>query len=169
MHRRFITAIALAALVGCGSENSSTTRTTTNEDRDVRVAMAAYEERERAARERRTAAAERRAAERLAAESGVEPPSLLERMMDADGRGMCNLRLVEAARVSASQAGTLHRWRTTDLFERFPRRTPTANPDVITYGGSAVEFQDDDGSWIRASYECDYDHDAGEIVDVRVR
>ena len=161
MHRRFIAAIALAALVGCGSGNSSTTRTTTDEERDARAAMAAYEARERAAQERRVAAAERRAAERLAAEQ----PSLLERMMDADGRGMCNVRLVDAARTITATQGTLHRWTTTDLEGRFPRKTDGGN--VVTYLGNALEFMEDGGSWLPVTYGCDYDHDAGEVVGVR--
>ena len=135
MHRRFIIPIALAALVGCGSGNSSTTRTMTDEDRDARAAMAAHEERERVARERRVAAAEQRAADRLAAEQ----PSLLERMMDADGRGMCNVRLVDAARAITAAEGTLHRWTTTDLERRFPQKT-TGEGDVVTYLGNAIEF-----------------------------
>ena len=85
--------------------------------------------------------------------------------MDADGMGMCNIRLSDAAR-AVYGAGGLYRWTETQLEARFPRKRP-AGGDVTTYIGDAIEFMDEDGSWLRAVYECDYDHDAGEIVDVR--
>ena len=88
-------------------------------------------------------------------------------MMDADGKGMCSIRLQDTARAITAQTGTLHRWTTRHLDERFPEKSPTSDSDVITYYGNAIEFMEDDGSWLRMAYGCDYDHDTGEIVRVR--
>lgn len=167
MYRWFITATALAALVGCGSGNSSTVRVMTDEERAaVEQRKTAVEEAERA---RRQTAAERSAAA-YARAAEMPPParadSLLDRMMDADGRGMCNLRLVAAARATTNESGTLHRWTTIDLEGRFPEKRAVSDT-VTAYLGNALEFMEDDGSWLRSVYECSYDHDAGEVVDVR--
>jgi hypothetical protein len=170
MHVLFVAVIVLGALVGCGSGNSSTTRTMTGEERaaaDERRAAAWQEElAERQAAIERTAPAAERAATAPSSPAPAQP-SLLERMMDADGKGMCNIRLQDTARAITAQSGTLHRWTTRYLDERFPEKSPTADPDVTTYYGNAIEFMEDDGSWLRMAYGCDYDHDAGEIVRVR--
>ena len=77
----------------------------------------------------------------------------------------CRTRLRDAARVLAG-TGHLFRWTDTGLETMFSDRRD-AGGDVATYIGDALEVEDDDGSWIPASYECDYDHAAGQIVDVR--
>ena len=115
---------------------------------------------------RRRAAVERTAPARAAEAPAPERTNpLLERLMDADGMGMCNIRLQDAAR-AVYGAGGLYRWTETQLAARFPEKR-SAGGDVVTYVGNAIEFRDEDGSWLRAVYECDYDHDAGEIVAVR--
>ncbi len=40
--------------------------------------------------------------------------------------------------------------------------------DVLTLVGDQIEYQTEGGAWFRATYECDYDFGAEEIVDVRV-
>ena len=77
---------------------------------------------------------------------------------------MCNIRFQNSAR-SLFGSGQLYRWTEVALEARFPRKREAGS--VTTYIGEAIEFRDDDGSWLRAVYECDYDHDASEIVDVR--
>ena len=76
----------------------------------------------------------------------------------------CNIRLSDAARVMY-RAGALYRWTETALEARFPEQRSTGA--VTVYIGDALEFLDEDGSWVRAVYECDYDHHAGEVADVR--
>ena len=76
----------------------------------------------------------------------------------------CRTRLRDTARLLAG-AGHLFRWSGTGLETMFSDRRERGT--VTTYVGSALEVLDDDGSWIPASYECDYDHGAGQIVDVR--
>lgn len=100
--------------------------------------------------------------------SGAARSGLSERMMTAEARGACNVRLSDAARFLVSQ-GAMYRWMSPDLDVRFPGRRETGDPDVVTYWGRALQFRDEDGSWVRATYECDFNHDTGEIVDVRTR
>ena len=52
--------------------------------------------------------------------------------------------------------------------ERFGRLT-SGDPDVTTYFGNALEFMNPDGTWVRTFYECDWNSETGEIVDVRAR
>ena len=97
MHVRFVAVIVVAALVGCGSGNSSTTRTMIDEDDERRAA--AWQEglaERQAAIERTAPAAEREATAPSSPAPG--PPSLLERMVDADAKGMCNFRFQDTAR-----------------------------------------------------------------------
>ena len=92
--------------------------------------------------------------------------SALQRLMDADGMNQCSLNFQARQRILYG-AGSLTRWTTTVLTARFAggkRRTGT----VTTYIGDAIQFQDDDGSWLNAIYECDYDHDAETVIDVRI-
>ena len=77
----------------------------------------------------------------------------------------CRTRLRDTGRVLAG-AGHLFRWTGTGLETMFSDRR-AAGGDVITYIGDALEVQDSDGSWVTASYECDFDHRLGEILDVR--
>ena len=154
--------------------------------------MQTYRAREAAARERRIREAERLAAERLRTEPGrgtgyvadesarrrreageargTTAPSnpggqtLLQRLLDADGMNMCSLNLQGRQRILYGE-GALSRWTATGLAERFPRKRSTGS--VTTYVGDAIQFRDADGSWLNATYECDYDHDASEVVDVR--
>ena len=76
----------------------------------------------------------------------------------------CRTRLRDTGRLLAG-AGHGFRWAGTGLETMFSGRRDGGN--VTTYTGDALEAQDDDGAWVQASYECDYDHGAGEIVDVR--
>lgn len=92
---------------------------------------------------------------------------LAARLADAEARAACNVRLTDAARVLFYQ-GAVHRWTETDLEARFGRRL-SADPDVLVYFGNALEFMNEDGSWVRAFYECDWNTETGEIVDVRVQ
>ena len=177
MHRQILTVLyvlvspALLWTAACGS-NPPTSRdpgTATEEaSSSAEERMAAYEARERAARERRIARAEEQAAVRIAqgdqAADRPARPAALQRFMDADGRNMCNIRFQNSAR-SLFGSGQLYRWTEVALEARFPRKREAGS--VTTYIGDAIEFRDDDGSWLRAVYECDYDHDASEIVDVR--
>ena len=151
--------------------------------------MQAYRAREAAARERRIREVERRAAERLrlanaqraidgntrrrrearetrnsAAPRNPGGSTALQRLLDADGMNMCSLNLQTRQRILYGEVA-LSRWTTTELAARFPRKRSTGS--VTTYIGDAIQFRDDDGSWLNAIYECDYDHDAGEVVDVR--
>ena len=67
------------------------------------------------------------------------------------------------------RAGAAFRWTETRIEARFTERRSTGDSDVISYVGDAIEFMDEDGSWIRASYECDWNHETGEIVNVRTQ
>ena len=87
-------------------------------------------------------------------------------LADIEAMTHCNVRLSDAARVLYG-AGNLYRWTETDLQARFTEKRPTGDPDLATYVGDAIEFQDEDGSWVRAIYECDFNAESGEIVDVR--
>ncbi len=171
MHARLFVVVGVVVLLsGCSSQTSSSAEWTP--DAEWLAAAAAWQEelaKRRAAIERTAPIAARAARAQSPPAQSVAPvqPSLLERMMDADGKGMCNIRLADAARAITATDGTLHRWTTTNLDARFPEKGSTTDPDVITYYGDAIEFMEDDGSWLRAVYGCDYDHDAGEVVRVR--
>ena len=89
------------------------------------------------------------------------------RLLDIEGMTHCNVRLQDAARVLYGQ-GALYRWTATALEDRFARME-SSDPDVTTYFGSALEFMDPDGSWTKAFYECDWNSETGEIIDVRTR
>ena len=91
---------------------------------------------------------------------------LAERVADLSAMTDCNIRFQDSARILYA-AGALFRWTETKLEERFTQKRSTGNPNVTTYLGDAIEFLDEDGTWIRATYECDYDAAAEEIVDVR--
>ena len=97
----------------------------------------------------------------------VPSPSLAARLLDIEGMTHCNIRLQDAARVLYSD-GALYRWTTTELEERFGQME-SSNLDVTTYFGSAIEFMNPDGTWIRTFYQCDWNHETGEIIDVRTR
>ena len=151
--------------------------------------MQTYRAREAAARDRRIREAERLAAERLkqnhaAARSGADEsarrPSAeareargtapggrtaLQRFRDAAGMNTCSLDIQTAQRVLFGD-GIMLRWTTTELAARFPRQREAGG--VTTYVGDAIQFRDPDGAWLNAVYECDYDHDAGEVADMRV-
>ena len=92
---------------------------------------------------------------------------LAARLADVEARTACNVRLGDAAR-TLYHAGALYRWTETDLEARFGRRQST-NPGILVYFGNALEFMDEDGSWVRAFYECDWNTETGEVVDVRTR
>ena len=76
----------------------------------------------------------------------------------------CRTRLRDTARLLAS-ADHLFRFTSTTLDVMFTDTDVSAG--VATYAGAALEVQDTDGNWVPASYECDYDHGIGQIVDVR--
>ena len=76
----------------------------------------------------------------------------------------CRTRLRDTARLLAG-AEHLFRFTSTALDDMFTDTDVSGN--VVTYTGAALEVRDSDGSWLPASYECDYDHGTGEIVDVR--
>lgn len=110
-------------------------------------------------------------------EEAVETPAQQESRMtpfersvlaDIEGMTHCNVRLQEAARAAADVVDGLYRWTETELEERFGRMR-SDDPNVTTYFGNAIEFRDEDGSWVPAWYECDWDGETAEIVDVRVR
>ena len=94
-------------------------------------------------------------------------PSLASRVLDLEGMTHCNVRLQDAARV-LYRDGALYRWTATELEERFGRML-SDDPDVTTYFGNALEFMNPDGTWTKAFYECDWNSETGEIVDVRVQ
>ena len=164
MYARCAVAAVLVSLVGCYTPPE------TYRSAEEVSAMEDYRDRERAARERRIAALEERAARRRAAQPRSEPApvqdggGLADRLADVLAMTDCNIRLQDAARVMF-YAGALNRWTETALEARFPRKRSAGR--VTTYIGDAIEFMDEDRSWVRAVYECDYDHDAGEVADVR--
>ncbi len=92
---------------------------------------------------------------------------LAARLADVEARTACNVRLGDAAR-TLYHAGALYRWTETDLEARFGRRQSN-DPGIWVYFGNALEFMNEDGSWVRAFYECDWNTETGEIVDVRVQ
>ena len=82
----------------------------------------------------------------------------------AAGMIACRTRLRDTGRLLGIQ-GHGFRWTGTGLDVMF---TDTRQQgDVSTYAGASLEVQDSDGIWLPASYECDYDHAAGQIIDVR--
>ena len=89
-------------------------------------------------------------------------------MMDTlDAMTACQTRLQDAARTIYG-AGAVYRWTSPRLGDRFSdARRPSQ--DVRTVIGDAIEFRDEDGSWLRAIYECDFNHETGEVIDVRTR
>ena len=98
----------------------------------------------------------------------VPAPLLAARLLDIEGMTHCNVRLQDAARVLYRE-GALYRWTATEIEERFGRMLSDDPGRDITYFGSALEFMDPDGTWTKAFYECDWNSETGEIVDVRVR
>ena len=76
----------------------------------------------------------------------------------------CRTRLRDAGRL-LGLSGHGFRWASTALNVMFTDTRERG--DVATYSGAALEVQDSDGSWIPAGYECVYDHESGQIVDVR--
>lgn len=54
-----------------------------------------------------------------------------------------------------------------DVFARTGRMPPGGCGNVYTYFGYKLDLLGTDGSWDMATYDCDYDHDTGQIVDVR--
>ena len=93
---------------------------------------------------------------------------LVERLRRAEGRGACNTRLQETVFDIADER-VLFRWTTVHLDIRFPGRRETSNPDVVTYWGRALQLMTAAGTWEQTTYECDYNHRTGQIVDVRAR
>ena len=77
----------------------------------------------------------------------------------------CRTRLRDAGRLLGLQ-GHGFRWTGTGLGTMFPDRRDGGG-NVTTYIGGALEVEDSDGIWLPASYECDFDYAAGEIVDIR--
>ena len=130
-------------------------------------------EREAAARERRAREAAQRAAverpERTEqsrqdwTETGAGRTAL-QRFLETDGMHMCSLDFQEAQRALFGNR-VLMRWSETRLEDRFPWKRPSGS--VTTYTGDAVQIRAADGSWTNVVYECDYDHAAEEVVDVR--
>ena len=104
--------------------------------------------------------------DRETVESG-EDPSLGARLLDIEGMTHCNVSLQAAARLIYAE-GALHRWKATGLEDRFARME-SSDQDVTTYFGNALEFMDPDGRWTKAFYECDWNNETGEVVDVRTR
>ena len=82
----------------------------------------------------------------------------------AVGMIACRTRLRDTARLLVG-ADHLFRFTSTALDVMFTDTRERG--DVATYAGAALEVQDADGSWVGASYECDFDHGAGRIIDVR--
>ena len=76
----------------------------------------------------------------------------------------CRTRLRDAGRL-LGVSGHGFRWTSTALDVMFTDTDVSAS--VATYAGATLEVQDTDGNWVPASYECDYDHEIGQIVDVR--
>ena len=95
----------------------------------------------------------------------------------------CRSALQGAARVLAEQEGSRHRWKSTtlrrmytgilpagecgDVFVYTGELPPGGCGSVYTYNGFDLELSASNGSWDMATYECDYDHESGRIVDVR--
>lgn len=93
---------------------------------------------------------------------------LAERLRRAEGSGACNTRLQEAV-FDLADEGVMFRWTTVHLDIRFPGRRETSDPNVVTYWGRALQAMTANGDWEQTTYECDYNHETGEIVDVRTR
>ena len=95
-------------------------------------------------------------------------PKDTDLMLDTmEGMIACQDRLQDAARVLYG-AGAVYRWTSPRLGDRFSdARRPSQG--VRTLIGDAIEFLDEDGSWLRAIYECDVSTETGQVVDVRTR
>lgn len=94
----------------------------------------------------------------------AEPDPMLDTM---EGMIVCQDRLQDAARVLYG-AGAVYRWTSPRLGDRFSdARRPSQG--VRTLIGDAIEFLNEDGSWLRAIYECDFRTETGQVVDVRTR
>lgn len=89
-------------------------------------------------------------------------------LADVEGMTNCNVRMSDAAQVLFRE-GDISRWTATSLDARFPVKRATDDPDVRTYGGDAIEFRVDRDIWLQAVYECDFDTESGEVVDVRTQ
>lgn len=106
------------------------------------------------------AAAARRAAEETAAE--------LACLNDLD----C---VVRKHRISAAVAcePQVERLAKTDFewtaWGRFPRATWRQKPEIITFRGDEIKYQNGLGAWVRHSYECDYDIKNDAVINVRAK
>ena len=87
--------------------------------------------------------------------------------LDAEAMVTCQTLIQDTVRTLRNQ-GASYRWTTIELNERFGRRLSN-DPDVLVYFGSALEFMGESGEWVRAFYECDWNTETGEVVDVRAR
>ena len=62
-----------------------------------------------------------------------------------------------------------HRWTDGFLEPKFSHLRMTGDPNVITYIGDHIEFQNGFGAWQPHTYECDLNVETKEVVDVRAR
>ena len=62
-----------------------------------------------------------------------------------------------------------HRWTDGFLEPKFSHSRPTGNPNVVTYLGDRIEFQNGFGAWQPHVYECDLNVVTEQVVAVRAR
>ena len=63
-----------------------------------------------------------------------------------------------------------YRWTDGFLEPKLTRWRATGNPNVFTYLGDSLEFQNGSGAWWqRYVYECDYDVEAEVVIDARAQ
>ena len=56
-------------------------------------------------------------------------------------------------------ASNTYRWLAGGFFDwKFTHTRATDDPNVTTYLGDGIEFQNGFGTWVRHVYECDFDH-----------
>lgn len=62
-----------------------------------------------------------------------------------------------------------HRWTDGFLEPKFSHSRPTGSPNVVTYLGDRIEFQNGFGAWQPHVYECDLNVVTEQVVAVRAR
>ena len=110
------------------------------------------------------ARAERQRAERAAELAGRDG----ERQQTPAQRGEVAARVTCPRRVERLAHYAL-RWTDGFLEPKFSHSRPTGKPDVVTYIGDSIEFQNGFGAWQPHVYECDLNVVTEQVVDVRAR